>query len=91
MELGLSGKIAIITGGAGGFGSAIAEELAREGVNLIIADIAIDPAAKLAAEIAQTYGIGAEAVHADVTKRASARSKKSLGSSCCAARRSWIR
>lgn len=72
MELGLSGKTAIITGGAGGFGSAIAEELAREGVNLIIADIAMEPAVKLAAEIARTYGVGAEAVQTDVTKKASA-------------------
>jgi len=71
MELGLSGKVAIITGGAGGFGAAIAEEYAREGVNLVIADIAIEPAQKLADALAQKYGVKAIATQTNVTQKAS--------------------
>jgi len=36
MELGLAGKKAIVTGGSGGIGAAIAVELAREGVDLCL-------------------------------------------------------
>jgi NAD(P)-dependent dehydrogenase (short-subunit alcohol dehydrogenase family) len=34
MDFGLKGKIAIVTGAAGGIGRAIARDLANEGVNL---------------------------------------------------------
>ena len=37
MDLGLKGKVAVITGGSVGIGLAIAEGLAAEGVNIIIA------------------------------------------------------
>ena len=34
----LSGKVAIVTGGAGGFGKGIAEKFKQEGAEVIIAD-----------------------------------------------------
>ena len=37
MDLGLKGKVAVVTGGSVGIGLAIAEGLAAEGVNLAIA------------------------------------------------------
>ncbi len=39
MDLGVKGRTALITGGGRGIGAAIAENLAREGVNIIITDI----------------------------------------------------
>ncbi len=39
MDLGVKGKTALVTGGGRGIGSAIAESLAKEGINIIITDI----------------------------------------------------
>jgi 3-oxoacyl-[acyl-carrier protein] reductase len=38
----MQGKVAIITGGAGGIGSAICRRLARAGANLVIVDLALE-------------------------------------------------
>jgi 3-oxoacyl-[acyl-carrier protein] reductase len=38
MELGISGKVALVLGGAGGLGAAIAMGLAREGAAVVVAD-----------------------------------------------------
>jgi len=64
----LDGKIALITGGAQGFGRGIALELAARGAYIAAADINYDGAAGCAAEINRLYGAGrAIAVRADVT------------------------
>jgi NAD(P)-dependent dehydrogenase (short-subunit alcohol dehydrogenase family) len=39
VELGLSGQVAIVVGGANGIGRAISEEFAREGASVAIIDI----------------------------------------------------
>jgi NAD(P)-dependent dehydrogenase (short-subunit alcohol dehydrogenase family) len=71
MELHIQGRVAIITGGAGGFGSAIAEEYAKEGVHTLIADIAIEAAETLAAEFSKKYDAQSIAIKTDVTNKGS--------------------
>lgn len=71
MNLGLEGQVAIITGGAGGFGSAIAEEYAKEGVRTVIADIALEAATSLAERIQSTYNVESMAVKVDVMDKSS--------------------
>lgn len=54
----LQGKIAVVTGGAQGFGKGIAEELAKEGAYIIIADLNIEGAEKCAEELCKKFGAG---------------------------------
>lgn len=62
----LNEKIAIITGGAQGFGRGIAEEMAAQGCNVVIADLNEDGAKTTAKEIEQANTVGrAAAVKVD--------------------------
>ncbi|MDR6633419.1 3-oxoacyl-[acyl-carrier protein] reductase [Phyllobacterium sp. 1468] len=61
----LAGKTAIITGGASGFGEAMAQRFAGEGANVVVADLNLVGAEKVAADI----GKSSIAVHADVTRK----------------------
>ena len=47
----LQGKVAIVTGGASGFGAGIARKFVAEGARVMIADLNIDMANELAAEL----------------------------------------
>jgi len=60
----LSGRVAIITGGARGIGRAIAERYAAEGARVVIADLLIEEARKTA----QAVGPAAMAVAVDVSR-----------------------
>jgi NAD(P)-dependent dehydrogenase (short-subunit alcohol dehydrogenase family) len=57
----LSGKVAVVTGGAGGIGRETARRFAEEDARVCIADLADEPGQEAASEIEGLY------VHADVT------------------------
>lgn len=68
-EAEFSRKIALITGGAGGIGSATARRLTAEGAHVVLADLNLEGAQKVADELNAQYGEGrALAVKMDVTK-----------------------
>jgi NAD(P)-dependent dehydrogenase (short-subunit alcohol dehydrogenase family) len=66
MELGFDGKVAVVTGGGSGIGAAISRQLAREGAEVIVADIDADAARRVAVEI-QAQGGKAVDFAVDVT------------------------
>jgi NAD(P)-dependent dehydrogenase (short-subunit alcohol dehydrogenase family) len=57
----LGGKVAVVTGGAGGIGRETARLFAEEGARVCISDLADEPGQEMASEIDGIY------VHADVT------------------------
>jgi NAD(P)-dependent dehydrogenase (short-subunit alcohol dehydrogenase family) len=61
------GKITIVTGGASGLGQAISEALGESKAYLVVADINIEGAQRVAAAIQESGG-KAEAAHVDVTR-----------------------
>ena len=63
----LDGKVAIVTGGGSGIGEALSLELGRRGARVVVADIAEDDAARVAAVIAAGGG-KATARHVDVAQ-----------------------
>ena len=63
----LTGKTAIVTGGANGIGKASALRLAQAGANIVIADLKMDDA-KAAAEEIESYGVEALAVACNILK-----------------------
>jgi 3-oxoacyl-[acyl-carrier protein] reductase len=67
MDLGLKGRVALITGAGQGIGKAIATALAAEGCNLAICDINPDTLERTASEL-KARGVQVLAVKADVTK-----------------------
>lgn len=66
MDLNLRGRVAVITGGSVGIGLAVAEGLAAEGVDLLLAARDGERARAEAERIASAHGVRAQAVAADV-------------------------
>ena len=62
----LKDKVALITGGARGIGQAIAMTFAREGADIVVADVNLEIAQKTASEI-ESLGRKAMALEMDVT------------------------
>jgi len=68
----LAGRIAIVTGGAQGFGKGIAESMAAEGAYIAVADLNLEGAMVCARELNEKYGEDtAIAVQVDVSDEAS--------------------
>lgn len=59
----MKGKVAVVTGGASGFGKAIATTFRSEGAHVIITDLSQDAGVQVAQDIGATF------VRADVTQR----------------------
>ncbi len=80
MDLGLKGKVALITGGASGLGKATAAQMAAEGARLMIADVNEDTLRAARAELAEA-GAEVEAVRLDVRDIANCRAavRETLG------------
>lgn len=74
--LGLKGKVALVTGGASGIGSAISEALARAGARVVIADVNQMASRELADRLSNA-GLSAEVVALDLTEESSI-------TACCA-------
>lgn len=66
MDLGLNGKVAVITGGSVGIGLAVAEGLAAEGVNVVLAARNAERLTEAAASVASRFGVEALGVACDV-------------------------
>lgn len=64
ISFGLGGRVAIVTGGSQGIGEACVRRFARDGAQIVIADMADAPGQKLAAETGALY------VHCDVGDKA---------------------
>jgi NAD(P)-dependent dehydrogenase (short-subunit alcohol dehydrogenase family) len=64
ISFGLTGRVCIVTGGAQGIGEACARRFAREGAQVVIADLADAAGEKLAAELGALY------IHCDVGDKA---------------------
>jgi 3-oxoacyl-[acyl-carrier protein] reductase len=56
VDLGLAGKSALVVGGGGGLGGAIARALGREGARVAVADVREDAAQAVAGDIARAGG-----------------------------------
>jgi len=69
----LTDKVAVVTGAAQGIGKAIAETLARQGADVVIADLQDEKAAAVAKEIAAETGRRAIAAKVDVSDGDSAK------------------
>ena len=78
----MSGKIAIVTGSAQGFGAGIAEYLASAGAKVVVADMNAEGAKREAEKIASEYGTKAVAVSVNVTDEDSV--KKMIDETVCA-------
>jgi len=70
--LGLAGRVAIVTGGSRGIGKAVVELLASYGAHVIVNYVSDEEAAAATVNLAQSHGVKALAIQADVSQLAEA-------------------
>lgn len=71
IDLGLTGKIALVTGGTRGLGRAIAEKLAEQKVNVVVTGVNEERAKQTASEIKSAYKVEALGLGHDVSSEES--------------------
>src|SRR2546423_4030305 len=70
MDLGVRGKVALVSASSKGLGRAIAEELAAEGANLVVCARGEDALRQTADSIRKSHGVTVVEVAADVSAQA---------------------
>lgn len=75
----LSGRTALVVGGAGGIGAAIAEAYVKEGAKVVIADFRARAATNAATSVGAVGGIGINVADEASVKSAVRKAAKSLG------------
>lgn len=76
----LDGRTALVTGGASGIGAAIAALFAREGAKLIVLDLDLDTARKLAANLdGEAFAVSADVSDEAAVKAAFAEARAAVG------------
>jgi NAD(P)-dependent dehydrogenase (short-subunit alcohol dehydrogenase family) len=78
----MAGRVAIVTGAAGGFGRATAERLLEEGAAVALWDReaeAVEAVAQRLAEVGSTLGLGVDVGDREAVEAAAARTREELG------------
>ena len=80
---GMNGKVALVTGGGSGLGEAIAKRLAKQGCKLVVTDINLKAAQRVADEIAKGGGAASalqqDTAHAEESAKAVAHAVSAYG------------
>ena len=89
----IKGRAAVVTGAGSGIGMGLAKGLARAGASVAVADILLENAEKIAADI-KAEGGNAVAIHCDVCDRAAiaelkAKANAALGPVSLVFRQCW--
>jgi NAD(P)-dependent dehydrogenase (short-subunit alcohol dehydrogenase family) len=74
----LSGRVALVTGGAGHIGVALCEALAELGANIVVLDLAREACSDVAARMNQAYGVQTLPLAVDLTNEQAVRSVPNL-------------
>lgn len=69
LDLGLKGKVALVTAASKGLGKAVATRLAEEGANLVLCSREESRIVSVGEELRERYGIHVKTVAADVSRR----------------------
>ena len=74
----LKGQVAVVSGAAQGIGFAIAERLARDGANLMLADLDKDKLKQAATDLQDRFGVEAGVKHGDLSRESLVRALHAL-------------
>jgi NAD(P)-dependent dehydrogenase (short-subunit alcohol dehydrogenase family) len=73
------GKVVIVTGGGGGYGAAFAQRFASEGASVVVADLRLEEAERVAATLPNAIAVPVDVTSMDATERMAATVLDRLG------------